>query len=45
MNSRSVVSFVWAALQAAARPEHDGRCVVVVLPDAGERHLSTDLFE
>ena len=35
----------WAALQVAARPEHQGQLLVVVLPDTGERYLSTDLFE
>ena len=35
----------WAALEVAARPEHEGQNVVVVLPDTGERYLSTDLFE
>lgn len=36
---------VWAGLQVAARPEHQGHNVVVILPDTGERYLSTDLFE
>ena len=35
----------WAALQVAARKDYAGKTIVVVLPDTGERYLSTDLFE
>jgi cysteine synthase A len=35
----------WAALQAAAREEYAGKTIIVILPDSGERYLSTDLFE
>ncbi|MFA5237971.1 MAG: cysteine synthase A [Methanoregula sp.] len=35
----------WAALQVAVRKEYAGKTIVVILPDTGERYLSTELFE
>ncbi len=36
---------VWAALQVARRPANKGKMIVVIVPDNGERYLSTWLFE
>jgi cysteine synthase A len=36
---------MWAALEVAHRKESEGKTIVVILPDTGERYLSTWLFQ
>ena len=36
---------LWAAMQLAQRPEFTGKTIVALLPDSGERYLSTGIFD
>jgi len=36
---------MWAAIQISRQPENEGKTIVVILPDTGERYISTEMFE
>ena len=39
------LAFMWAAIQISQRAENEGKIIVVILPDTGERYISTEMFE
>ena len=36
---------LWAAVEVAKRPENEGKTIVVLLPDTGDRYLSTEMYQ
>ena len=36
---------LWAAVQLSQRPENQGKTIVTILPDTGERYISTEMFD
>jgi len=45
LGGMSAGAAVWAAIEVSKRPEHAGQTIVVIVPDSGERYLTTTLFE